>query len=510
MDPAVTSAPSSSRVARGSRRARSTRPTTPPVDYVLIGGGIMSATLAVLLGELDPGASIHVFERLPEPADESSNPWRNAGTGHAALCELNYTPQRPDGSIDITKAVAVNEQFHASRELWAHLAGTGAIDGEDSFLSPVPHMTFVSGQDGVDYLRARYEALSTHPNFADMEYSEDLGQIAEWAPLLAAGRPADGPVAATRVRSGTDVDFGRLTTELFDAARARGATVHLGQEVRSIRRFGPGWRLTVRDRSWQTIGEPRTVDARFVFVGAGGGALRLLQSTRIPEIRGYGGFPIAGQFLRTFDEDLVARHHAKVYGRAEVGAPPMSVPHLDTRVVDGRTALMFGPFAGFSVKFLVHGSMFDALRTVRLHNVRSMLSVARDNLDLVKYLVKELIASPAARLRTMRGFFPAATQEPWTLINAGQRVQIIKPHPTKGGTLEFGTEVIASADGTVAGLLGASPGASTAAFAMAKVIKTCFGDEHPEWVERLHEIMPSLVVAGDDKRKDPAKPAGPV
>lgn len=493
-----------------SERTVSPSRNAAPVDYVLIGGGIMSATLAVLLAELDPGASIHVYERLPEPADESSNPWRNAGTGHAALCELNYTPQRPDGSIDIAKAVAVNEQFHASRELWGYLGQQGAISDEKVFLHDVPHMTFVNGQDGVDFLRKRYEALSQHPNFADMEYTEDLATIGEWAPLLLQGRSGTAPVAATRVSSGTDVDFGRLTRELFDAARARGVQVHLGMEVRSVRRQGRGWRLTIRDRSWQTIGEPKIAHARFVFVGAGGGALRLLQTTRIPEIRGYGGFPIAGQFLRTFDEGLVAQHHAKVYGRAEVGAPPMSVPHLDTRVVEGRTALMFGPFAGFSVKFLVHGSLFDALRTIRPHNIRSMLSVARDNLDLVKYLVKELLATPAARLRTMRGFFPAATQEAWTLINAGQRVQIIKPHPTKGGTLEFGTEVIASADGTVAGLLGASPGASTAAFAMAKVVTTCFGDEHPEWVARLHEIMPSLTSAGGEKRKDPAKPAGPV
>lgn len=483
--------------------------TAAPVDYVLIGGGIMSATLAMLLSELDPNASIQVYERLPETADESSDAWRNAGTGHAALCELNYTPRRPDGSIDISKAVTVNQQFHASRELWEHLARAGALPGQESFLNEVPHMTFVHGQDGVDFLAARYQALKQHPNFADMEYSEDLAQIAEWAPLLGKGRRAEGPVAATRVASGTDVDFGRLTREMFDAARRRGVEVFTGMEVRSVRRSSRGWRLTVRDRSWQSIGEPRTVHARFVFVGAGGGALQLLQSTRIPEIRGYGGFPIAGQFLRTFDEDLVAQHHAKVYGRAEVGAPPMSVPHLDTRVVGGRTALMFGPFAGFSLKFLVHGSTFDALRTIRLHNLRSMLSVARDNLDLVKYLVGELIASPAKRLRTMRAFYPEATKPQWTLINAGQRVQIIKPHPTKGGTLEFGTEVIASADGTVAGLLGASPGASTAAFAMATVIIRCFGDTRPEWVNRLHEIMPSLAHAGGGRR-DAGNPAGPV
>ncbi|WP_108720005.1 malate dehydrogenase (quinone) [Miniimonas sp. S16] len=480
------------------------------VDYALIGGGIMSATLALLLTELDPGATVHVYERLPEAAQESSNPWRNAGTGHAALCELNYTPERPDGSIDIAKAVAVNEQFRASRELWSYLEAKGALGEESAFLHDVPHLTLVTGADGVDFLRRRYEAMRAHPNFAAMEYSESLEEIRSWAPLLGAGRPADEPIAATRVVEGTDVDFGALTRDMFAAAKRRGVVVHLGAEVRGVRRDGDGWRLRIRDRSWQTIGEPATARARFVFVGAGGGALRLLQSSRIPEIRGYGGFPIAGQFLRTFDPDLVAQHHAKVYGRADVGAPPMSVPHLDTRVVGGRTALMFGPFAGFSMKFLVHGSLFDALRTIRPGNLLPMLAVAKDNLDLVKYLVKELVATPAQRLRTMQKFYPDAGKAEWTLINAGQRVQIIKPHPTRKGSLEFGTEVIAAGDGSIAGLLGASPGASTAAFAMSKVIEQCFGDDRPEWVDRLHEIMPSLAGGGSSKRRDPAKPVGPV
>lgn len=487
------------------------QPTDSQADYVLVGGGIMSATLAILLTELDPDAKIHVFERLPDPADESSNAWRNAGTGHAALCELNYTPQREDGSVDIAKAVAVNKQFRASRELWAHLADKGVLPEESAYLTQVPHMTFVRGEDGVDLLRARFQALRGHENFADLEYSEDLDTIATWAPLLAQGRKPGSPVAATRSASGTDVDFGALTRALFAAAIERGVQVHTGMEVRAIRRRRDRWRLTIRDRSWQTIGEPRTMWANFVFVGAGGGALRLLQSSRIPEVRGYGGFPIAGQFLRTFDENLVARHQAKVYGRAEVGAPPMSVPHLDTRVVDGKTALLFGPFAGFSVKFLVHGSILDAVRTIKLHNIVPMLAVAKDNLDLVSYLVKELIASPNARLRTMRKFYPAATKGEWTLISAGQRVQIIKPHPEKGGKLEFGTEVISSADGTIAGLLGASPGASTAAYAMSNVIVRCFGDAHPEWVARLRELMPSLgALTSGPRRADPAKPSGPV
>ncbi|PWD51903.1 malate dehydrogenase (quinone) [Serinibacter arcticus] len=480
-----------------------------PVDYALVGGGVMSATLAILLTELDPDATIHVYERLVEPAQESSDPWRNAGTGHAALCELNYTPERADGSIDITKAIAVNEQFKASRELWDHLADSGALPDGTTFVSPVPHMTFVSGTEGVDYLRRRHEALAAHPNFADMVYTEDPEVVRDWAPLLAEGRLSSEPIAATRSDAGTDVDFGSLTRQLLEAAQARGVVVHTSVQASSVTRGPHGWKIRLRDNAWTPLGERRTAHARFVFVGAGGGALRLLQTTGIPEIKGFAGFPISGQFLRTFDPELVARHQAKVYGKAEVGAPPMSVPHLDTRVVDGRTALMFGPFAGFSLKFLAFGSPLDALKTIRPGNVLPLLAVARDNLDLVKYLVKELLATPAAKLRTLRKFFPDAERSRWTMITAGQRVQVIRPDARRTGVLQFGTEVITAADGSVAGLLGASPGASTAAFAMAQVIERCFGDEHPEWVGRLHEIMPSLARAGSGSR-DPAKPAGPV
>lgn len=482
------------------------------VDIALIGGGIMSATLAVLLSELDPTATIHLYERLSDPAQESSDPWRNAGTGHAALCELNYTPQAADGSVDITKAVGVNKQFRASRELWAYLSKAGILPEESTYLQPVPHMTLVEGADGVEYLRARYQALSEHPNFAGMEFTEDPATIREWAPLLMEGRPANATVAATRAEEGTDVNFGALTRALLDAAKARGVVVHTATQVNNVKRRGDRWRLALRDGSWTSIGEPRTVKAKFVFVGAGGGALRLLQTSGIPQIKGYGGFPIAGQFLRLEDPAIVKRHNAKVYGRAEVGAPPMSVPHLDTRVVDGRTALLFGPFAGFSVKFLAFGSVFDALRTIRPDNIVPMLSVARDNLGLVQYLIKELLATPGAKLRTLRKMFPGAQREGWSIITAGQRVQIIKPDPEKGGTLEFGTEVITSSDGSIAGLLGASPGASTAAYAMARVVARCFGEEHPEWLGKLAEIMPSLDLgAGVTPRAtDPAKPGGPV
>lgn len=486
-----------------------TRPERP-ADYALIGGGIMSATLAVLLTEVHPGARIHLYERLPQTAQESSDPWRNAGTGHAALCELNYTPEDAEGHIDIAKAVAINEQFGVSRELWSYLESTGGIGAAERYLRPVPHLTFVRGAANVDYLRRRHAALAAHPRFAEMEFTEDPEVIAQWAPLLMQGRVGREPMAATRSDHGTDVDFGALTQELLALARKRGVVVRTGAEVRSVRRSGEGWRLTIRDRARSGIGRPRRAYARFVFVGAGGGALPLLQTSRIPEVRGYAGFPISGQFLRTFDSELVARHHAKVYGKADVGAPPMSVPHLDTRVVDGRTALMFGPFAGFSTKFLARGGRLDALKSIRPHNIGPMLAVARDNLDLVRYLVGEVLARPATKQAALRAFFPEAQAKDWSLLTAGQRVQVIKPDARRTGVLQFGTEVLTSEDGSIAGLLGASPGASTAAFAMAKVMDSCFGDEHPDWTARLIEIMPSLVHAGVTRRKDPAKPTGPV
>ncbi|MEV7972630.1 malate dehydrogenase (quinone) [Cellulomonas sp. NPDC089187] len=447
----------------------------------------MSATLATLLSELEPTWSIEVIERLDQVARESSDAWNNAGTGHAALCELNYTPERPDGSIDIAKAVRINEQFSLSAELWDHLIAAGRLPGDD-FRTPVPHMTFVQGERDVDYLRRRHAALSAHPRFASMEFSDDPAVLAEWTPLIMAER-APGPVAATRAPHGYDVDFGALTRHLIDDLRGRGARVSTGQEVRDLRRSPDGgWQLLIQDRA---SGRPRVLHARFVFVGAGGGALRLLQRSGIEEIRGYGGFPIAGQFLRTRNPALIAAHHAKVYGKAAVGSPPMSVPHLDARAVGGGQALLFGPYAGWSMKFLKHGSWGDLLRTIRPDNIWPMLSVGLKNLDLLRYLITEVLAGRKKRLSSLREYLPTAQDADWELITAGQRVQVIKPVPG-GGALEFGTELITAADGSIAGLLGASPGASTAASAMVDLLGRCFPERMNDWSPRLHAMMPSL------------------
>lgn len=463
------------------------------VDVVLVGGGIMSATLAALITSLEPTWTVEIHERRPALAEESSNAWNNAGTGHAALCELNYTPERADGSIDISKAVTINEQFELSRELWHHLATHDRLPGGDGFLSSTPHMTFVRGADNADYLRRRFETLRKHPLFSDLEFSTDPEQIARWAPLLVDDRDPAEPIAATRAAAGTDVDFGRLTRAMIADATARGARLHLESEITRLRKKKDGtWSLRVADRRWNGHLRSRKVAARFVFIGAGGGALTLLQSSGIPEAKGFGGFPISGQFLKTTNPEIVARHQAKVYGKADIGAPPMSVPHLDTRVVDGGTALLFGPYAGWSMKFLKNGSWTDLLRSIRPGNMVPMLAVGLRNLDLVKYLVGEVTATDTDRLRTLRAFMPTAHPRDWELITAGQRVQVIKKDKAQGGVLEFGTELVTSSDGSIAGLLGASPGASTAVATMLDLLERCFPERADAWQPRLRAMMPSL------------------
>ncbi|WP_431799007.1 malate:quinone oxidoreductase [Microbacterium kunmingense] len=473
----------------------SSDPETPPaapdevIDVVLIGGGIMSATLGTLLKEVQPDWKIVVYERLSEVAQESSNAWNNAGTGHAALCELNYMPEGPDGSLDPAKAIAINEQFQQSRQLWSSLVEKGVLDEPSTFINATPHMTFVTGEKDVAYLRKRYEVLKQQPLFAGIEYSEDSRVINQWAPLLMKKRKKGEPFAATRVPSGTDVDFGALTRQLFDDLVDKGAEVVTNREVKKIRRAKDGsWRVIWRNTIGHTPGETR---ARFVFVGAGGWALKLLQSSRIPEIRGYGVFPIGGQWLKTSNPALVAQHRAKVYSQASVGAPPMSVPHLDTRVVDGQASLLFGPFATFSPKFLKNGKITDIVAQVRPGNILPMLKVAVDNPGLIKYLIGELLKNHARKVDSLRDFMPTARDEDWALLQAGQRAQVMKKDAKKGGVLQFGTEVVTSADGTIAGLLGASPGASTAVSIMLGLLKTCFPDRIDAWEPRLQQLIPS-------------------
>lgn len=450
----------------------------------------MSATLGTLLHELQPDWKIVAFERLSDVGQESSNPWNNAGTGHAALCELNYMPQAPDGSLDPAKAVSINEQFQQSRQFWSSLVERGVLDAPSTFINSTPHMTFVRGEKDVTYLKNRYEVLKKEPLFEGIEYSEDSRVINQWAPLLMQKRVKGEPFAATRVPAGTDVDFGALTHQLFDHLRSSGVDVRTDTEVRSLKRRDDGsWRVKYR----RSIGRaPGEVNARFVFVGAGGWALKLLQNSGIPEIEGYGVFPIGGQFLKTTNPEVVAQHKAKVYSQASVGAPPMSVPHLDARVVDGESSLLFGPFATFSPKFLKNGSWFDIVSQVRPHNLWPMLRVAFANPDLITYLVSELAKNHGKKVDSLRTFMPTAKDEDWTLIQAGQRAQVMKKDAKKGGILQFGTEVISSEDGTIAGLLGASPGASTAVPIMLDLLQRCFPEQYSGWEPTLRELIPTL------------------
>ncbi|MFT9453028.1 malate:quinone oxidoreductase [Komagataeibacter saccharivorans] len=460
-------------------------------DVVLIGGGIMSATLGALLRQLEPNLSIALFGRLDDVALESSNAWNNAGTGHSALCELNYTPLRPDGNVDISKAVAVNEAFQISRQFWSYLVETGQIASPRDFLNPIAHMSFVWGPENVDFLRRRHAALQDHPLFEGMSFSTDEAQLAQWMPLVMQDRAPGQPLAATWHPAGTDVNFGALTRRLIQLLQGKsGFELNLAHEVEDLKPAGNNeWDVSVRAMHG---GAERKVRAKFVFIGAGGGALPLLQKSGIPEAHGIGGFPVSGQFLRCTNPDVVARHHAKVYGKASVGAPPMSVPHLDTRVIDGQRGLLFGPYAGFSTKFLKSGSWLDLPRSIRMDNIGAMMAVARDNMALTKYLIQQVLQSNEDRMKALRDFVPTARKEDWELITAGQRVQVIKKDATRGGVLQFGTEVVTGAGGSVAALLGASPGASTAAPIMLTVLQRCFASRMPQWDARLREIVPSF------------------
>lgn len=459
-------------------------------DVILIGGGIMSATLGTLLKELSPDKEIKLFERLDQPGEESSNVWNNAGTGHSALCELNYTKEGKDGSVDITKAIKINEQYQVSKQFWTYLVRTGQLDSPGKFIQSVPHMSFVKGENNVRFLKSRVDSLQKNVLFEKMEISEDPEKIKKWVPLMMEGRKSEEPIAITYDETGTDVNFGALTKKLISNLQEKHVEVNYKHEVQDIKKQDNGnWNVVIKDL---TSGQITNYETEFVFIGAGGASLPLLQKTGIKESKHIGGFPVSGLFLRCKNPDVIKQHHAKVYGKAEVGAPPMSVPHLDTRFVNGERSLLFGPFAGFSPKFLKTGSYLDLIKSVKPNNIVTMLSAGVKEFNLTKYLVSQLMLSNEERIDDLRVFFPEAKDEDWEVITAGQRVQVIKDTDKSKGNLQFGTEVITSEDGTLAALLGASPGASTAVDIMFDVLQRCYQSEFSDWESKIKEMVPSF------------------
>ncbi|WP_432221728.1 malate:quinone oxidoreductase [Flavobacterium sp. TMP13] len=469
-------------------------------EVVLIGAGIMSATLGVMLKELQPDLKIEIYERLDVAAAESSDAWNNAGTGHSAFCELNYTPQKEDGSVETKKAVAIAESFEISRQFWSYLVEQSKLPAPENFIKGIPHVSFVWGQENVAFLKTRFEALTKHPLFQEMVFSKDFEVLAKWMPLVMKGRATVEPVAATSMPIGTDVNFGALTRSMFDyLSKLDGVTMHFHHEVKKLKQLeDKTWRVKVKDLA---TGKKSKIDTKFLFIGAGGGSLPLLEKADVPEGKGYGGFPVSGQWLKCTNPEVIAQHAAKVYGKASVGAPPMSVPHVDTRVIDGEKQLLFGPFAGFSTRFLKNGSYTDLPLSIQFDNIIPMLSAGIKNIPLTKYLIQQVRQSQDDRIDALREYLPTAKAEDWVLERAGQRVQVIKNDEKKGGVLEFGTEVITTHDGTMAVLLGASPGASTAVSIMLSLIDKCFHEQAKtiEWQSKFKEMIPSFGQTLNDK-----------
>ncbi len=460
-------------------------------DLICVGGGIMSATLALLAKLLEPDLRILILEKLPAVAQESSAAWNNAGTGHSALCELNYCPEKEDGTVSIEKAISICEQFEKSKQFWAYLVSQGLITEPNHFIASVPHNSWVTGSENSDYLEKRYHAFREHFMFDTIEFTREIETMKKWFPLIMTNRTEDDTMAASRIERGTELNYGALTEELFRILEEQHKVkVQCNENVLDI---DPDdtieWSVEVQNSVTKKI---RHLDAHHVFIGAGGGSLLLLQKVEIDEKEGYGGFPVSGGWLICKNEDIIIQHNAKVYSKAGVGDPPMSTPHLDTRYINGKKELLFGPFAGFSPKFLKEGSNTDLFKSIKLDNIEAMLGAFWHNLPLSKYLIQQVTMSFEERMDELRKFMKNAKNEDWEYLEAGQRVQIIKKDEFEGGRLQFGTEVISSKDGSITCLLGASPGASTAVHIMLEVLEKAFPEivNSAEGKAKLQEMIP--------------------
>ena len=435
-------------------------------DAVLVGAGIMSSTLAILITEVLPSAQILIIEKLDTAGLESTGAFNNAGTGHAANCELNYTPTNEDGGFQMDKALKINNSFEISLEFWASLYESGKIDA-GKFLKFIPHISFVSGEENVSFLNRRYLHMKRFKEFERMEYSSSFKEIESWAPLLTFERNKNEQIAATKIERGTDINFESLTNEYLSYLKSnKNIEIKYSTELLNLKRIGSNnWELFIRQNRKEII-----LFTNYIFLGAGGKTINLLQKSRIPESKLYGGFPVSGKWLISDKINLTEQHNAKVYGKANVGSPPMSVPHLDARWINGKKFLLYGPFAGVTTKFLKRGSYLDLFNSFKKDNISSIIDVGLNNIDLINYLISQSLQNHSSRIKNLKKIMPSAVNSDWSLKNAGQRVQIIKK--TKdGGSLKFGTEVVNSEDGSLSALLGASPGASTAVQIMLQVLE---------------------------------------
>jgi len=467
---------------------------------VVIGAGMMGATLATLIKKLEPSWQITILERTSLPGMESSNVMNNAGTGHEALCELNYTPEEADGMINTSKAVEIYNQFQVSKQLWAHLVETGDIEHPGEFIQPLPHISFVLGEKNIRFLSKRYEKLQSVPAFKRMEFSKDADEIESWSPLIMKERNVNGePFAATKVDGGTDVNFGELAKKMIDALeKDPHVTVNYNTDVTSLKQSNDQtWEVKAKNKALGTI-EYYVTD--FLFIGAGGNSIPLLQKTNIPQSKNLGGFPISGQFLYCDKPEIVKAHDAKAYGKEPEGTPPMTVPHLDKRHVDGKEVLLFGPFAAFGPKFLKSGSNWDFFKHLKVNNLLTMAAAGFKNIPLIKYSIEQVLMSKEDKVNELRRFVPSAQSNDWDVIVAGKRVQVIKDlSKFNRGVIHFGTEVVNSDDRTLSALLGESPGASTSVSVALEVLEDNFANEYAgKWQAKLKEMIPSLGVDIND------------
>lgn len=472
-------------------------------DVILIGSGVMSANLGAMLKRLEPGITIQVYEVTDGLAEESSNGWNNAGTGHAGICELSYTPKREaDGSVNVDKLIEIFEHFEQSKQFWSYAVANGMVTKPKEFINPVPHLSFVHGKEMVDFLRARYDGMARHHFFDGIRFTTDRETIRGWAPLLLDGR-GDVPIAATRMTNGTDVNFGSISRKLLEwLGNQEGCAIATHHRVNGLEKRDGRWHIRAKNLS---SGKMHTNTAKFVFVGAGGGSLPLLQKSGIPEAKGIGGFPIGGQWLICENPEIIRQHQAKVYGQPLDAAPTMAVPHLDTRILEGRKTLLFGPFAAWTTKFLhKKGSITDLPFSIRPDNLFTLVNVGVHNLDLIRYLVQQGTQSMKTRMEVLRIFYPGARQEDWKLIDAGIRVQAIKKTDGKAGIVHYGTEVVTDAELSISSLLGASPGASVSVNVVLEIVKKCFSHllETSEGKERMNAMIPGY--DGDFKKPENA------